>query len=118
MSKITAPFSERQVRALNDWQKWGSAHPFTCPAHSDEPLAAETDGWRCRRDGCGYTQDWAHEFMAMARYCTAEHPWPPGSDPSEYWIHVDAVETMPEWEGEVIPYHCPNCGLDFDVDYR
>lgn len=118
MSKIQAPFSAAQVETLNDWQRWGSAHPFTCPTHSETPLKAETSGWRCAEDGCGYTQDWAHEFMAKAKFCTKERPCPADVDPSEYWIHVGAEESVPEWDGDIVPYHCPNCGLDFEVDFR
>ena len=120
MSKITAPFSEIQVSALNAWQQQGAAHPFTCPTHSSAPLAAATNGWNCSIEGCGYKQDWAHDFMAAAKFCTKEQPCNPAAPETakEYWIHVDAVETCPEYEGEIVAYHCPNCGLNFDVDFR
>jgi hypothetical protein len=118
VTTITAPFTEEQVKALNGWQKNGMTHPFTCPTHSTEPLTAKTDGWHCEAHGCGYTQDWAHDFMAKSKYCTKESPRVASSaDPRDHWIHVDAEETNPEWEGEVVAYHCPNCGLDFSVDY-
>lgn len=119
MTKIVAPFTEEQVKALNGWQQWGQTHSFTCPAHSTEPLKAKTDGWHCEIADCGYTQNWAHDFMASAKFCTKDDPCIPASaDPSEYWIHTDAVETNPDYEGEIVGFHCPNCGLDFDVDLR
>lgn len=119
MTKVVAPFTEEQVKALNGWQQWGQTHPFTCLEHSTEPLRAKTDGWHCEVADCGYTQNWAHDFMAAAKFCTKDDPCIPASvDPSEYWIHTDAVETNPVYEGEIIGFHCPNCGLDFNVDLR
>ena len=51
--------------------------------------------------------------------CTKEHPFSGGEvKADEYWEHVDANEVVPEYEGEVVVYHCPNCGLDFTIDYR
>ncbi len=117
MSKIQAPFNDAQVEALNAWQRWGSMRPFTCPTHPDAPLRAETAGWRCAEDGCRYTQDWAHDFMVKTKYCTKDHPCPADAPASEYWIHVEAVDVNPEWEGDVVPYHCPTCGRDFEVDF-
>jgi hypothetical protein len=32
------------------------------------------------------------------------------------WEHVDAEETMPEWDGSIVPFFCPNCGTHFEVD--
>jgi len=65
MESINAPFTDEQVAALNDFQKSGLFHPFTCGGehkrHVD--LVATNDGWVCP-DGCGYTQDWAHAMMA------------------------------------------------------
>lgn len=66
MMKTYAPWSEAQVAALNAYQASGRLHPFTCPHthHSTPPLlVAHRDGWHCP-DGCGYTQSWAHEWMA------------------------------------------------------
>lgn len=66
--KIRAPWTPEQVAALNDYQRSGVMHPFTCghehPAHPNAILTAAPDGWRCHVLGCDYEQDWAHEFMA------------------------------------------------------
>ena len=57
-----APFTQQEVDSLNNWQKLGYVHPFTCGNDSSHrPLLATTDGWICQ--DCDYTQDWAHEFM-------------------------------------------------------
>lgn len=84
---IKAPFTEEQVKNLNDFQKSGRYHPFTCCSpdltsckrkasnekrmngeevpYTDENegiLVATTEGWVCP---CGeYKQNWAHSFMA------------------------------------------------------
>lgn len=66
--KIRPPWTLEQVSALNDYQRSGVMHPFTCghehPAHPNAILTAMPDGWRCHVLGCDYEQDWAHEFMA------------------------------------------------------
>lgn len=75
---IKAPFTDEQVKTLNEYQKCGMMHPFTCCSPEDIPeclrtkggpheglLVATTEGWVCP---CGkYKQDWAHEFMADAK---------------------------------------------------
>ena len=72
MTKITAPFSDAQVEALNEYQKIGIMHPFTCGNENKRKkcklsdihegiLIATTKGWVC--PDCGYKQDWAHDFM-------------------------------------------------------
>jgi hypothetical protein len=68
VSVIRAPFSPQQVAALNRWQVDGRFHPFTCGDDGHEAnvrLIACVDGWRCAVQLCGYTQDWAHDFMAV-----------------------------------------------------
>lgn len=60
---MKAPFTDEQVRNLNDYQRASFMHPFTCGVCSDD-LIAEREGWRCPTPGCTYTQDWAHDFMA------------------------------------------------------
>jgi hypothetical protein len=70
MDKITAPWTEEQVKALNTYQQHRIMHPFTCggdnrnlKTHPDGEgiLVATKDGWIC--PFCDYTQDWAHDFM-------------------------------------------------------
>jgi hypothetical protein len=68
---IKAPFTDEQVKNLNEFQNSGIFHPFTCPRkHADEGdtnLVATKEGWFCPHPGCVYTQDWAHDFMAAKR---------------------------------------------------
>jgi hypothetical protein len=53
------------------------------------------------------------------RICDKNSPFPGGEvKPDEYWEHTDAYEAVPEYDGEVVAYHCPNCGTDFIIDYR
>lgn len=71
---ITAPFTKDQIEKLNEWQKSGRFHPFTCCSPRDIPecqrrsrlndgeLIPTENGWVCP---CGkFTQNWAHDFMA------------------------------------------------------
>lgn len=61
-------FNKDQIDSLNDYQKSGNFHPFTCKNHGDENhgkndyLVATASGWICPY--CEYKQDWAHSFMA------------------------------------------------------
>lgn len=76
---INTPFSDDQVDKLNNFQKQGQFHPFTCCSppeikecyrannigdtweENEGILKATNDGWVCP---CGkYTQKWAHNFM-------------------------------------------------------
>jgi len=73
LMKITAPFTEEQVKHLNAHQKKGEA-TFTCgnvlcyevieglTGRPSPKLIATTKGWVCPK--CDYTQDWAWDFMA------------------------------------------------------
>ncbi len=62
-------FTPEEVISLNEYQNSGAFHPFTCGGdrtddqHLDgEGLLVATEaGWICPY--CGYTQNWAHEFM-------------------------------------------------------
>ena len=61
---LKAPWTCREVVALNDWQERGDVHPFTCGGNNcREVLIAGHEGWHC--PACDYTQDWAHRFMAL-----------------------------------------------------
>lgn len=62
--RISAPWTDAQVEALNYYQVSGAFHPFTCYVHSDVPLLATTAGWVCISPTCDYTQGWAHASMA------------------------------------------------------
>ena len=79
---IKAPWTLNQVAGLNDYQRNGYTHPFTCGAedrsdrgHTEAAkrrgdrdsglLEATLAGWIC--PACDYTQDWAHAFMFKGR---------------------------------------------------
>lgn len=118
LERIVAPFTDEQVVSIAKWQRWGSARP-KCQTHQDPGLmTVTTDGIRCKAQGCAHSQDWAYAYVLKANYCIKDAPYPVPGNPQEYVIHVDAVEIDPDCDGEIIPFHCPNCGLDFDVDYR
>jgi len=57
---IHAPFTAEQVESLNEFQKNGVSHPFTCTCGN--VMHAEERGWKCADHG--YVQFWAHEFAA------------------------------------------------------
>lgn len=73
MNKITAPFTDDQVEALNKYQTGTSFHPFTCCSYDDCKrgsqddqgiLIASNEGWVCP---CGkWKQNWAWAFMLFA----------------------------------------------------
>jgi len=67
---IRAPWTPAQVATLNEFQRRGGVHPFTCGgdhAPGSPVLVAREDGWHCPQpygEPCDYRQDWAHAFMA------------------------------------------------------
>ena len=56
-------FQPEEVECLNNFQRSGAMHPFTCPNNHPSPkdLLATVFGWVC--PCCEYTQGWAHDFM-------------------------------------------------------
>ncbi len=64
--QVKAPFTKEEAEKLNQYQKLGFLHEFTCPnKHPDRTLIAkEGAGWYCPH--CDYTQNWAHAFMLEA----------------------------------------------------
>lgn len=65
---VWAPWTDEQVRSLNDFQRSGVMHPFTgrndlLPFGKDDVLEATMDGWVSKVDP-EYRQTWAHAFMA------------------------------------------------------
>jgi hypothetical protein len=44
--RIEAPWNQEQVDSLNEYQKCGLVHPYTCTA-CGEDLHATKDGWVC-----------------------------------------------------------------------
>lgn len=116
MFEIKAPFTDAEIEAFNDWQRWGSASAILCATHHETRLVAETAGWRCPVGGCADKRDWAPGFLMQVRYCRQDRPRPKDAPLSDYWVHVGAVEVHPEWEGDTIPFRCPHCGIDFEVE--
>lgn len=68
-----APWTDEEVKSLNDYQASGYFHPFTCPNRGDDPhrdrdgedtgqLVADKEGFICR--DCMYEQKWAWGWMA------------------------------------------------------
>jgi len=80
LQQIVTPFTEEQVKNLNQYQEDGFMHPFTCCSSGSDSkcerkngisegiLIASKDGWVCP---CGeHTQKWAHAFMAEKKIST------------------------------------------------
>ena len=61
---VVAPWTDKQVEALNKFQRLGYVHEFTCPESHRESrtLVATHDGWAC--PSCSYRQAWAYDYMA------------------------------------------------------
>jgi hypothetical protein len=58
-NQIFAPFTDEQVKGLNEYQKSGVFHEFTCgndkhPFGKENTLIATKNGWICHN--CDYTQ--------------------------------------------------------------
>jgi hypothetical protein len=70
MAFLGAPWTPEQVQNLNDYQKSGKMHPFTCEYRGDHYsvndgiLVATPSGWECPYKYCDYAQFWAHDWMA------------------------------------------------------
>jgi hypothetical protein len=72
--RITAPWTEDTIAALNAFQRSGRMHPFTCGNEQHrmhQTLIAEADGWHCPDETCDYRQNWAPAVMADPNYLAA-----------------------------------------------
>lgn len=60
---IKAPFTDEEVKNLNEFQKLGFVHVFTCgnDHEGNRVLVATNKGWIC--PSCDYTQNWCHAIM-------------------------------------------------------
>lgn len=57
---VVAPFTDDEVHSLNEFQKCGFLHPFTCEC--GEEMVADNAGWLCEK--CNdHVQDWAVRMM-------------------------------------------------------
>ncbi|WP_322544434.1 hypothetical protein U2G91_15680 [Rhodococcoides fascians] len=64
-SEVFAPWTDEQVHNLNEYQRAGVMHPFTCFCEAGKrDMIATNDGWACPNDACDIDQKWAHAFMA------------------------------------------------------
>jgi len=52
----------------------------------------------------------------IRKICTKDHPFTPPLEDNEIWEHEDAYEKFPESDLCIVTFHCPNCGIDFDID--
>lgn len=54
------------------------------------------------------------------RVCTKDHPFDVTSKvkDDEYWEHLDGELADSDYPGEILFFHCPNCGLDWSIDPR
>ena len=59
MSIITAPWTEREVALLADFQALDDVHHYTCPVHSRVRVLPTRNGWRCADRDCDHEQTWA-----------------------------------------------------------
>jgi hypothetical protein len=51
------------------------------------------------------------------KVCTKKNPFVPPLKYGVYWTHKDAKEKYPEHDFSIVVYHCPNCGIDFEIDW-
>jgi hypothetical protein len=58
METVNAPWTEEQMKILDDWQFNVQNHPYTClEGHT---LYVSRDGFVCPI--CEYTQDWCYAY--------------------------------------------------------
>jgi hypothetical protein len=58
--EVFAPWTDEQVKSINEFQASGKMHPLTCGNRDRAPLIAYTDGLAC--SFCDYRQNWCPEF--------------------------------------------------------
>jgi hypothetical protein len=64
MTIIYEPFTDKQIKSINEFQRSKHWHPFTCgKVHCDGILTATKHGVVCRKCG-NWRQTWVHDFMA------------------------------------------------------
>lgn len=57
--QITTPWTDDQVKSINEFQELAPMHPFTCIC--SRVLYATSEGMKCHE--CEYTQNWVHQVM-------------------------------------------------------
>ena len=64
VKKAFAPFDSDQVKAINNYQKYGSFHPLTCGNNSHHRLLVATPEYLKCPD-CDYVQRWVPIWIAQ-----------------------------------------------------
>jgi len=54
----------------------------------------------------------------VKKVCTKDYPFVPPRKDDEHWIHPDVYDKNPESDSSIAIFHCPNCGIDIEVDMR
>ncbi len=85
-SRIVAPFTQEQVVSLNNFQMWGTFHPFTGTNHDGQKvdLKATRRGWVADCNGKP-VQKWAHKFMT-------DWSWHPRKGPAKKTKDIPGTE--------------------------
>lgn len=84
MPSIKAPWPDDFIKRLRRWNSCGYAHEYTCGEEGCRaPLRPTTDGWVCDEEGCGYTQDWAHEPPTLEEFDQMDARWGAGGSPKD-----------------------------------
>ena len=52
----------------------------------------------------------------LKKVCTKENKFVPPQKDAERWTHKDAKAKFPDHDFSIVVYHCPNCGIDFEID--
>lgn len=76
MPDSVAPWTDDEVRSLNEYQASGVMHPFTCENDDADycasVLTATPAGWIC--PDCDYTQNWAKDWMVDGAWRQLREP--------------------------------------------
>lgn len=69
MSEIVrAPWDDRQIEMIRWHQHSGMMHAYTCGGdHSEAAVLHVTPSGMVCPMGCGYRQDWCHEFTVQVK---------------------------------------------------
>lgn len=61
----------------------------------------------------------AEQKRKIRKECTKDNPFVPPLKDDEWWYHADAHVKYPE-DLEIgvrfLTFHCPTCGIDFEID--
>lgn len=50
------------------------------------------------------------------KVCTKKKPFVPPLKDKVHWMHKNAYDKFPEHDFRIVVWHCPNCGIDFELD--